>query len=335
MADERQDPGNERQGCPDDSERSRPAVLVVFFDFVMGHGVVPFFLLAGKTRRHNNLYTMESLSPETVKDLLRRCDALYSEAKYEEALNLISAPEYQKSPVDLLPYVLEMQVRNMMALLQFQSALKLLDEVLRYLPNLRDFLLRKIECEIALGKIEEAIRSITDMTKKIDAEPTAEDDAWKKRIESLKNKLNSRKTRDLTKVRVRFTDDAHPESKKALAKKCYTFKQTASQIEVVFSSKTKQSASEIQITILPRQVKVGYETIESNFFHLELDLFGEILPKESTFDIKEGEVTLQLVKKEKNKEWEELELIELPKEGADKAGLTHSKRPWTEICNGP
>lgn len=285
-----------------------------------------------KARRHNNLYTMESLSPETVKDVLRRCDALYAEGKYEDSLNLISSPEYQKSPVDLLPYVLEMQVRNMLALLQFQSALKLLDEVLRYLPNLRDFLLRKIECEIALGKIEEAIRSITDMTKKIDAEPTGEDDAWKKRIDSLKNKLNSRKTRDLTKVRVRFTEDVHPESKKVLAKKCYSFQQTASHVEVVFKSKTKQSASEIQITILPRQVKIGFETADSKVFHLELDLYGEILPKKSTFDIKEGEVSLQLAKKEKNKEWEELELIEQPKEGADKAGLTHSKKPWNEIC---
>jgi hypothetical protein len=67
---------------------------------------------------------MEGLSADAVKEVLRRCDALYSEAKFEESLALASAPENQKGPTELLPYVLEMQIRNMMALLQFQSALK-------------------------------------------------------------------------------------------------------------------------------------------------------------------------------------------------------------------
>jgi tetratricopeptide (TPR) repeat protein len=278
------------------------------------------------------IISMESLSPEAVKDVLRRCDALYAEGKYEESLNLISSPEYQKAPVDLLPYVLEMQIRNMMALLQFQSALKLLDEVLRYLPNLRDFLLRKIECEIALGKLEEALRSMADMSKKMAAEPTAEDQAWQGRVESLKAQVDGRKSRDLTKLRVRFAEDAMALSKAAVNKRCYTFAQSDSHVDVVFKAKTAQTAAQIIVDMLPRQVKVGFETLEAKTFTVELDLFAEILPKESTFDIKDGEVSLQLAKKEKGKHWEELELLEMPKEGADKAGLTHTKKPWNEIC---
>lgn len=276
---------------------------------------------------------MEGLTQESVKDVLRRCDALYAEAKYEESLGLASAPELQKGPVDMLPYVLEMQIRNLMALLQFQSALKLLDEVLRYLPNLRDFLLRKVECEIALAKFDEASRSLSDMSKKMETEPTAEDSVWKERVSALKEKVARRKTpRDINKIRVRYADEEMSLDANSKPKKTYSYDQTATHVTVTFLVKTRQSPAEIQINMLPRQVTVGYETVDGKTFHQELDLFADILPKESTFDVKAGEVSLQLAKKEKNKEWDQVELINVPMEGPAKAGLTHTKRPWHEIC---
>jgi tetratricopeptide (TPR) repeat protein len=275
---------------------------------------------------------MEGLSADAVKEVLRRCDALYSEAKFEESLALASAPENQKGPTELLPYVLEMQIRNMMALLQFQTALKLLDEVLKYLPNLRDFLHRKVECEIALGKIDEAQKTISDMLKKMESESTGEDSTWKQRLEGLRKKLSDRKTRDLTKIRVRFAEDVEMASEKTSKKQFYTFSQTSDSVDVIFFSKTKQSASEIRVDILPRQIKVGFQTVEDKTFQCDIDLYSEILPKKSTFDIKDGEVSLQLAKKDAGKSWPELELVTIPQEGAAKAGLTHTKRPWHEIC---
>jgi hypothetical protein len=43
----------------------------------------------------------------------------------------------------------------------------LLTDALRYLPNLRNFLLKRIECFVALNKIQEASKEIKALREKI------------------------------------------------------------------------------------------------------------------------------------------------------------------------
>ena len=56
-------------------------------------------------------------SVDEVKAILQKCTYLHASGDYEQSLELANSPKAQKAPVELLPYVLEMQVRNMMDLL--------------------------------------------------------------------------------------------------------------------------------------------------------------------------------------------------------------------------
>lgn len=277
---------------------------------------------------------MQTDNAEKVKEALKICDALFAEGKYEESLSISSAPENQKAPAEILPYVLEMQIRNMMALLQFDSALKLLEQILQYLPDLRDFLLRKAQCQIALARTDEAMRTLDDFSKKMASKPTEDDQIWIDRVNMLKNRLQARKARDLTKIRVRFSEDVDKQAKVNIkAKKLYEFEQDEKRVLVKMLARTKQSPGEIGIELLPRQVKLAYTTPDDKNFQVELDLFAEIKPTESVYDVKEGEVTLELAKRDLGITWPHLEVPEEEEDGPAGAGLTNTKKPWHQICN--
>ena len=276
---------------------------------------------------------MQTDNTDKVKQALKKCDELFAAGKYQEALSIASAPENQKAPSETLPYVLEMQIRNLMALLQFDAALKLLEQVLQYLPELRDFLLRKAQCQIALARSDEAQRTLDDFSKKMEAKPTGEDQVWKDRIAVLRLRLHGRQARDLAKIRVRFTEDAVKEARpKAAAKKIYEFSQNQKTVFVTVIAKTGQTASEVGIEMLPKQVKLAFTTPEGKTFLAELDLCAEIRPKDSLYDVKDGVVSLELAKRDPGAVWPGLEAVEEAEDGPSDTGLTNTKKPWDQLC---
>jgi tetratricopeptide (TPR) repeat protein len=106
-------------------------------------------------------------SQQETNKLLQTCQEFHEQGDFERALELVQSPKAKGAPVDLLPYVLEMEVRCLMDLLQFQTALRILEESLKYLPNLRDFIFRKIKCLLALGRKDEAKTDLESLRKKI------------------------------------------------------------------------------------------------------------------------------------------------------------------------
>ena len=280
---------------------------------------------------------MEKTPEADVKGMLRLCDQLFHERKYEEALALASSPQAQKSEVNMLPYVLEMQVRNMFALMQFSSALKIVNETLKYIPNLRDFLYRKVECELALAKFDDAKKGIEDLEKKI-AEDTEPDLQWKSKVEGLKKRIDSKKNRDLNQIRVYFKEEGGNKTKldhylKKL-RDLYTYEQDESTVTVRPKSKQPCDGEDPLVEFLPSQLKLSFVTKEKTSFLLDLDLFAPINPTESTWKRDENGLAIILAKKEKGKTWDFLEeqLVE-QNQGANKAHLSHTKKKWNQICN--
>jgi hypothetical protein len=70
-----------------------------------------------------------------------------------------------------------------MAVMQYKKAEKILSDALKYLPNLRNFLLQRIECFIAMNKISDAKKEISALKDKV---LSAKEDSQKEKDESKK-----------------------------------------------------------------------------------------------------------------------------------------------------
>lgn len=280
---------------------------------------------------------MEQKTPEAeVKALLRTCDDLHRQKKFEESLALASSSAAQNSVVELLPYVLEMQVRNQLALLQFSTAHKLVCETLKYLPNLRDFLFRKVECELALGKTEEASKGLQELMSKIEKDDE-KDATWKARVLALQEKLELKGRRDLNQVRVYFKEETGErvrlDEHRRKVRELYTFEQDDATVLVRPKAKPLKSADSVSVSFYPAQFKLSFTTAEDKVFSLDLDLFAEIVPEQSMHELENGSVLLRLRKKEQGRVWDFLEeQLSVENQGANKAHLTHTQKRWNQIC---
>jgi suppressor of G2 allele of SKP1 len=280
---------------------------------------------------------MDRKTPETeVKAILRNCDELFRQKKFEESLALASSPQAQNSVVELLPYVLEMQVRNQIALLQFSTALKLITETLKYLPNLRDFLFRKVECELALGKTDEARKGLADLQSKMEQDDE-KDLVWRTKVQSLQDKLDLKCNRELNQVRVYFKEETGErvrlEEHLKKVRELYTFEQDDMHVTVRPKSKAVKSKEPASLSLFPSQFKLSFTTVEDKVFSLDLDLFAEIVPELSVQYLENDHVVLRLYKKEQGKIWDFLEeQLSVENQGANKAHLTHTQKRWNQIC---
>ena len=288
---------------------------------------------------------MEKTSPEATKELLRKCDSFHREGKFREALELASSKEGQNAQTEMLPYVLEMQVRNMIELLMFTSALKLIDEVLKYIPNLRDFLYRKVECQLALGKTEEAIAGLESLLKKIEEDQKSQgdqpkEDEWADRVIGLLSFVRSRvgKQKDLIKTRIYFKEgDGEKVSLQEFLKKqktAYAFTQNDAKVIVIPTAKCTGTEDKVHFEVKPKQLKMNYPSENGALFSLDIDLFDFVEVKECNFQLMgDGGLLVTLVKTNKNKHWETLEeLLAEKHKGANKAGLSHTEKNWQQIC---
>ena len=280
---------------------------------------------------------MDPKTPETeVKSILRNCDELFRQKKYEDSLALASSPAAQNSVVELLPYVLEMQVRNQTALLQFNTALKLINETLKYLPNLRDFLFRKIECELALGKTDEAKKGLADLMSKMEKDDE-KDLAWKTKVQTLQEKLDLKTKRELNQLRVYFKEETGEkvrlEEHHKKVRELYSFEQDDETVVVRPKSKAVKSAESVNVSFFPAQFKLSFTTVEDKVFSLDLDLFAEIVPERSAHLLENDQVVLRLHKKDQGRSWDFLEeQLSVENQGANKAHLTHTQKRWNQIC---
>lgn len=285
-------------------------------------------------------------SVEEVKRLLAECDQLHQQAKFEESLQLANSAKANNAPTDLLPYVLEMQIRNMYDLMMYQAALKLLDQILKYMPLVKDFQFRKIQCELALAKTDEAKAGLEKMKKSIADEfeerrqkgdpVSQQDQQWQQKVEGLLARLAVRKNRDLNKLRVYFKEatgnklgvDAYLEK----SRNYYAFEETPDSVTVQVKALVKQGATPT-VDFKPQQLKVSFTNQKDNLFSMDVDLFAEVDPRLSNFEVSsEGQLTIHLHKKQARL-WHFLEeQLSAKQEGANKANLTHTTKSWAQIC---
>jgi HSP20 family molecular chaperone IbpA len=278
---------------------------------------------------------MQAITSEEVKTILRECDHLHRIGKYEEALDKASQQRIQKCQVELLPYVLEMQVRNMISLLQYSTALKLIEETLRYLPSLRDFIYRKAECEIALGKVEEARKCLIELKGKI-KEDASEGGEWMDKVDRLLKRIEGRGKRDLTRVRVYFKEEGGDKVKKEeylkKGRDFYTAELEGENVVVKLKS-GKPVEDQVSVDIRPKQLKVRFPTQDGKSFYLDIDLFGQVIPENSSHRIVNGVVEITLAKLNKELKWDYLEeQMVVENLGANKANLSHTQKRWDQIC---
>lgn len=111
---------------------------------------------------------MENYEPETETKLKLQQAALEHEKRaFGKSLKILAGCDLAKTVPQLIPYILELQVRNYMAVMQYKKAEKILNDALKYLPNLRNFLLQRIECLLALNKINDAKKEIGSLREKV------------------------------------------------------------------------------------------------------------------------------------------------------------------------
>lgn len=288
-------------------------------------------------------------SIEEIRKILAECDKLHSEGKLEESLQLASGAKAQSAPAELMPYVLEMQVRNMYDLMMYQSALKLLDQILKYMPVVKDFLFRKIQCEIALAKTDEARTGLEKMKKSIEEEHkektskgeqiSQQDLLWRDKVESLLARLSDRKNRDLNKIRVYFKEVTGEklvlEEYLEKARNYYSFEESDNSAEVSIKSLVK-AGTQATVDCKPKQLKVAFTNNKDSLFSMDVDLFEEVDPRSCNYEVSStGQLTIHLHKLKPQK-WGFLEeQLSVKQEGANKANLTHTQKSWAQICSHP
>lgn len=285
-------------------------------------------------------------SEEETRKILKDANELYSQKKYGTAINLLKGLTMEKIPTNLIPYVLELQIRNYMSLLQFKTALKILKESLKFMPNLRDFLLKKVECEFVLNdkdaikqSIEKLRNNLKENSKGLSPDQALEHSKIGESLNQMERLINEQKERDLTKIRVCFKGSGFVNKTvkldNNLLSKGVIFSQNDQSLEVVFSKHKIENLNDVKVNFHIKNVIISYPAKgeSEGVFFLDLDLYAEICPEKSKFELnQEGKLMAILVKKTEGEYWESLCSFVAEVETQDDTGLTNTAKNWDKIC---
>lgn len=278
--------------------------------------------------------------------LLQQANVHFAKSEFSKALESIKSMELGKVPADKQPYFLEMEIRNLMALLRFEAALEMVNSCLKYMPNLRLFHLKKLQCLVSLGRDQEATTVIKELRAKlgsIDQENASEMKEQKDMeaiISDFESKYEQDKTRDLMEVRVCFKGEnflaGSQKSKYELLQKGIVFEQTDNELNVSILRKVKEGETP-SVIFKPLNFEVAFEQRDGKPYFANIDLFAEILPEKSSFKVSEDGNSLQITMGKKavdGDEWPSLtsEVIEADI-GGNSAGLTNTKKHWSKYLD--
>lgn len=279
------------------------------------------------------------------KQVLHTINTLLAGKKYKEALMMAKEQDLKTMPAEMQPYYIEVEIRILMILLQFENALLMINTALKFMPNLRIFHMKKIECLVNLGRQDEANSAMSVLKEKLQEinESSTEGEIEEKktlmhRMKFLEDRYRSLKDRDITEIRVWVKKDtlsSDPKNPKyEMIKKGLIFTQDSEKVYVTIANipKVPESISPIFAVL---NFEIAFEDIRGEIFSCNLDLFAEIDPTKSTFSINEQkQVVLELAKFETGKEWPSLISSRVESQATGKqAGLTNTKKNWEQLCD--
>lgn len=134
------------------------------------------------------------------------------------------------------------------------------------------------------------------------------------------------------------------------ARDCYTFEQTDEEV-VVRPRGEVADAKTLMVNFKPKQLTVFFKTQSSSTFDFDIDLFrallkeselgykdlfAEIDPRKSHYDLQGQTVVITLKKLVPKHNWEFLEeAVKEEEKGSKKAHFTNSEKNWSQICTTP
>jgi hypothetical protein len=155
-------------------------------------------------------------------------------------------------------------------------------------------------------------------------------------VDRLLQVLDKQKNRDLTLIRVFFKDESGKKMKLEdylkKARDCYAFEQNDEEV-VVRPKGEVGDPKTLTVNFKPKQLTVFFKTHSASTFDFDIDLFAEIDPRKSHYELQGQSLVITLKKLASKNNWEFLEeAVKEEEKGSKKAHFTNSERNWSQIC---